>query len=471
MTVSADPGRGSLAETKCRKVDLLVSGCDVVTMDAGGTVIIDGAVAIADGRIVWIGKSTEAASLFDPASRLDGRDTIALPGLIDAHFHTAQQFLRGKIAEIARHRPLKNPVWKCYYIPFESILDPEDIYLSGMLAYTNMIAVGTTCFAEAGGPHPDEMGRAALDTGIRGIVALSTIDQGSGMPPSMLMTKDEALKRNVALVKQWKDKGRVTASLALRQILICSPDLIREISAAARQLDVKIHTHLCEGTYEIDYALEHFGKRPTEYLADIGVLDRHLHCAHSVLLSPNEVDLFVSHRPSACHCAFNNYALGSPRLIEMWRRGVYIGLGTDGAAAWGSLDIFRVAHAARIGQQIIMGTPHHHRNVISSEELLCIATNGGARALGMQDSIGSLEVGKKADLVLLDVREADHQPIYDPLFTAATTAVGRDVDSVIIDGTVVMKGRQHTLVDMGELKARIAERLPKIMQRFEKVMG
>jgi 5-methylthioadenosine/S-adenosylhomocysteine deaminase len=459
----------NLGERAPRKVDLLIVGCDIVALDPDNTTIRNGAIAVIGDKIAWIGKSSEASRI-DPTEQLTVTDKIALPGLIDAHFHTAQQLLRGKIAAMARVRQLKNPIWKCYYIPFESILDPEDVYLSGLVAYSNMISVGTTCFAEAGGPHPDEMGRAALDTGIRGIIALSTIDQGVGYPPSMIMTRDEAIEGNLTLVHRWQAKGRVTASLALRQIMTCSPELIREIGRAATQTGVKVHTHLCEGTYEIDYALEHFGKRPAEFLAEIGVLNRHLHCAHSVLLSPNEIDLYVEHRPSACHCAFNNYALGSPQLMELWRRGVDIGLGTDGAAAWGSLDIFRVAHAARIGQQVIMGTPHHYRNAVSSEELLRIATNGGARALGLEHSIGSLEVGKKADILLLDSDHADQQPIYDPLFTAAATVIGRDVDSVIIDGKIVLKHRQNMLVDMSELRARLVERIPEIMRRFEEVM-
>src|SRR5690606_21748921 len=136
-----------------------------------------------------------------------------------------------------------------------------------------------------------------------------------------------------------------------------------------------------------------FGMRPTEWLNSLGLLSHHLHCAHSVLLSPREVDLYEQHRVSACHCGFNNYSIGHPRLIEMWRRGIAIGLGTDGPGAQGTLDIFQVAHVARVGQQAINSAAYHQREPISSEELLRIATIGGARALGIIDSIGTLEVG------------------------------------------------------------------------------
>jgi 5-methylthioadenosine/S-adenosylhomocysteine deaminase len=448
-------------------VDLLITGCDVVCIDAANTVVRDGAIAVRRNKIVWIGKARDAARRFRPSSRIDGSGQIAMPGMIDGHVHTAQQLLRGKLAEMAQRRQLKIPIWKNYYIPFEGMLEPRDVHLSGLVCYINMISVGTTCFAEAGGPHPDEMGKAALETGIRGFISLSTVDQGTAIPRSMMMTTQQAYDRNVALVKRWKGQDRVKAWLSLRQIMVCSPELIAALGEAARTLDTRIHTHLCEGTYEIDYALEHFGKRPTEFLTDLGVLSRRLHCAHSVLLSPLEMDLYVKHRPTACHCAFGNYAIGQHRLIEMWRRGIAIGLGTDGAAGWGSMDIFQVAHAARIGQQAVMGTPVHYRGIMSAEELLRVATNGGARSLGIEDEIGSLEAGKKADILLIDRSDMEHTPMYDPMFVLATTTVGRDVRSVIIDGQVVMKDRVFQTVDLDEVRRKLDERFPKIMERFE----
>jgi 5-methylthioadenosine/S-adenosylhomocysteine deaminase len=457
-----------------RLVDILVFGCDIVTVDERNTVIRNGAVAIDAGRIVWLGKTEDAPARYRARTAIDGAGRIALPGLIDAHFHTAQQLLRGKLAEIGRTRQLKQPIWKSYLIPFESVLEPEDVYLSGLVGYTNMLRVGTTCFAEAGGPHPDEMGKAALEVGIRGFIALSTVDQteaiGADVPQSMMMTADEAYDRNVALVNRWKDKERVKAWLALRQIIVCSPGLIKGIAAAARDLDVKIHTHLCEGTYEIDYAGEKFGKRPTEYLEDLGVLSHHLHCAHSVLLSPEEVDLYVKHRLSACHCALNNYAIGVPRLIEMWRRGIDIGLGSDGAA-WGTLDIFQIAHAARVAQQAVGGTPWHIRTPLSSEQLLRIATEGGARALGLNREVASIEVGKRADLILCDATELDQAPVYDPLFAASNVVVGRDVRTVVIDGKLVMKEREILTVDVEAIHAKLAVRRPIIMERFDKLVA
>lgn len=448
-------------------VDLLILGADVVCLDTPGTVVPDGAIAITGNCIQWIGPRADAARLFDAASTIDGSGKIAMPGLIDTHVHTAQHLLRGKIAEIARRERVKIPIWKNYYIPFEAMLDPEDVYLSGLACYANMITVGTTCFAEAGGPHPEEMGRAALETGIRGFLARSTIDQGEAFPDSMRLSTDSALRANVELVEQWAGQDRLRAWLSLRQIITCSPPLIRMTIEAAQELDTRIHVHLCEGSYEVDYTMERFGKRPAEYMESIEGLGSFLHTAHSTLASPGEVDLYAERDCSVGHCPFNNYHVGPHPLLHMWRRGIRVGLGTDGAASWSSLDIFRAAHAARIGQQAVAGTPLHFHDIMPSDRLIRVATNGGAAALGLEDEIGSLEVGKKADILIVECSELDQMPRYDPLFAVATMTVGRDVRTVVVDGEVVMKDRELLTIDRDRLVHDLHARLPDIMDRFE----
>jgi 5-methylthioadenosine/S-adenosylhomocysteine deaminase len=468
MTVPAERPDATLPTD----VDLLITGCDIVTMDAAGTTLKDAAIAVKGNAIVWMGLAAEGRKIERPASVLDGSGQIALPGMIDAHIHTAQQLLRGKLSALRSRGPLRNPPWKNYYVPFEGLLEPEDVYLSGLVAYTNMLTVGTTCFAEAGGPHPDEMARAAIEVGIRGFVSLSTVDQnpnfaGSSVPGSMIMTTREAHDRNIGLVKSLSAQERVKGWLSLRQIIVCSPELIQSLSAAARDMGVKIHTHLAEGTYEVDYALEHYGKRPTEYLDDLGVLGKHLHCAHSIVLTPEEVDLYEKHNVSACHCALGNYGVGIPRVQEMWRRNIAIGLGTDGAAAAGSLDLFAVAHAARIGQSASIGHPYHVRVPMSAEELLAVAINGGACALGVEKEIGSLETEKRADIILIDTDNIDQFSAGDPLFVASNLVVGRDVRTVVVDGRTVMKDREILTIDMDQLRHRLSRRLPEIMARFD----
>ena len=455
------------ASAEPQAVDLLVSGADILTFDTSGTVVRDGAIAVSGSTISWVGPATEAARRFRPRERIDASGRILMPGLIDAHFHTAQQFLRGKLQEMARRQKLRMPPWKNYYVPFEGTLTPDDVYYSGLAAYAAMISVGTTCFLEAGGPHADDMGRAADEIGIRGCIALSTMDHDDTLPASMRQTTDQALKANEELVLRWRNHPRVQGWLALRQIIVTTETLQKEMSALAASLDTRIHTHLAEGTYEVDYALAHWGCRPAERLAEIGVFNERLHTAHAILLSPEEMDLYERHDVSACHCASNNYGIGHPRMLEMHRRGIRIGMGTDGAASWGPLDMFQMAHAARIGQQLVFGTPVHFRGIVGTEELLTAVINGGARAAGLIRQIGSLESGKRADFILVATDELDQFPVYDPVTTAGDTVVGRDVRTVVIDGRVVMKEREILTVDVEAMQARIKAQHGSLMERFE----
>jgi 5-methylthioadenosine/S-adenosylhomocysteine deaminase len=454
-----------------RSIDLLITGANVLTFDDANTVIRDGAIAIVGHSIVWVGRSAEADGLFQVKDRLPAHGMIAMPGLVDCHVHTAQQFLRGKLASLGNMGNLREPIWKRYLIPFESGLEPEDVYCSGLSAYASMISCGTTCFLEAGGPYPDEMGRAADQIGIRGRIAMSTMDLDETLPSGFRVSTEEALRESEALVKRWEKHCRVNAWLALRQIIVNSEKLRLEMDSLAQQLNTPIHTHLCEGTYEVEYTIDHFGSRPAEYLHGIGVLNERLHCAHSVLMSHKEIDLYAAHGVSSCHCAMNNFIIGAPRLYELVRRGVPVGLGTDGAATRGTLDLFQVSHYAVLGQQILDGTPLHGSAPMSYVDMLRQVVRGGARAARLQAAIGSLEPGKLADLILIGTGDDDQYPMYDPLITAAEHTVGRDVRTVIIDGRVIMKDRRLLSIDLAPMRDRVQKQYGSIMERFDRVIG
>jgi 5-methylthioadenosine/S-adenosylhomocysteine deaminase len=324
------------------------------------------------------------------------------------------------------------------------------------------------------------MGLAAEEVGIRAYIALSTLDMGEGIPETMRMTTRQAIDRNVDLVMRWNaaERGesptpasrRVQAWLALRQLIVCSEELWRTFRDLAKELDVHIHIHLAEGTYEVDYATERWGARPAEYLESIGFLNSNILAAHSILLSHRELELYVEQKVAVAHCPLGNYLIGPPKLPEMWHRGVPLGIGSDGASN-GSIDLFQAAHISWVAQQSHFGTPWHDRSVFTPEDLLSLATVEGAAALGREDDLGTLEVGRKADLLLIHPQELDLQPVYDPGFTVSRCVNGRDVETVIVEGTVVMKDRRLLTVDEEHLRARIDERWPRIMERFEAVVA
>lgn len=453
-------------DVQLEPIDLLIRGPDIVTLDPAQPVIPHGALAIRDGRIVWLGPLAEADERYRASETLDAFGRLAMPGLVDTHFHTGQQLLRGKLIELGRRRELRLPIWRNYLVPFEACLTEEDVYASGLLAYTNMLRVGTTCFAEAGGPFPDQMGQAAEEVGIRGFVSRSTMDMGEGLPSAMVTSTRQALDENAELVRRWSSGRRVRAWLSLRQLIVCTSELWQAMGELADELGTRVHTHLAEGTYEVDFSTERWGKRPAEHLADIGFLGPRMHAAHSILLSAGEVQLYAEHGITVAHCPMGNYLIGVPKVADMWRRGISVGLGSDGASN-GSIDLFRAAHVAWVAQQAHFGTPWHDRSVFSPDELLTLATVGGARALGLGDKLGSLQPGRLADLLIVDPSDLDVQPVYDPAFTAARVVTGRDVQSVIVDGRVVMKNRELLHVDEDRLRSTIGQCWPRIMERFE----
>jgi 5-methylthioadenosine/S-adenosylhomocysteine deaminase len=451
-------------------IDLLVMGASIVTFDDQATEIADGAIAIAGNKIVWLGPAAQSSELFQPKEIINAEGLIAMPGFVDCHVHTAQQFLHGKLSAVRRRGELKSPMWSRYLIPFESGLEPEDVYCSGLAAYASMISSGTTCFLEAGGPFPDEMGRAADEIGIRGRIALSTMDMDESIPAGSRFSTDQALKKNEELVQRWKNHPRVNAWLSLRQIMVNTTELTAGMTGLSRQLDTPIHTHLAEGSYEVDYAIQTWGLRPAEYLESIGALHDKVHAAHSVLLSLNELDLYQSRNVSACHCSFNNYTMGAPRVLEMLHRKIRLGFGTDGAATRGSLDMFEVVHAATVGQQAVGGTPYHIDPPITHEQMLTAAIRGGARAARLEQQVGSLEAGKLADLILVESASFSQFPNFDPTITLAESTVGPNVRTVIIDGRVVMKDRVLLTVDLASMKQRLARQYGTLMDRFEKAI-
>lgn len=456
----------SLGSAAPQGVDLLVTGVNIVTFDDSDTVVLDGAIAIKGNSILWMGPSAQAKSAYTAKTHIDGKGMIAMPGLIDGHYHTGQQLLRGKLAALHRRHPSKSPHWKNYYVPFECGLTPEDVYYGSIAGYASMISTGTTFFMEAGGPHPDDMGRAAVDVGIRGHVALNTMDLDDTLPANYRMTTSQALKENEALVKRWKDHPRVNACLSLRQIIVSTEELRRGMMALANELDTYIHTHLSEGTYEVDYTMKHYGLRPPDYMDSIGAFNGRLHCAHSIMLTDSELDLYAARGATACHCAFGNYGSGYHQLAGMVRRDIAVGIGTDGPGGHCTMDLFQVAHYAVLGQQIVNGTLTRSASGISYESILKIATRGGARIARMEGKIGCLKPGMLADIILVNTTDYDQFPVVDPVITLTQNCVGRDVHTVIVDGNVVMKDRELTTLDTQEIRARLEQQYSSIMDRY-----
>ena len=451
-------------------VDLLILHGSVITMGPDNKVIEDGAVAIKGDTIKAVGPAREISDKYLAAEIIDASHTVVLPGLVDTHFHTGQQFERAMLYHISKEMKLREPVWQNYLITFEANLRDEDVYLSALFAYSNLLKNGTTCFADAGGPLPESMAPAIEKTGIRGILARSTLDLKEGIPPEMQDTISGIANKGENFYRQWNGKadGRIRVWMGMRQIMICSRELLECLKDLADQLKTGIHIHLSEGTYEVDYAIEKSGLRPAEYLASIGFLGSNVHAAHSVLLSDKDLDLYQKYDVSVAHCPAAAFMYcGVARVPEMLRRGIRVGLGTDGAlSSGGSLDLFRQMHISLYTMAATFGVPYRNPTPLLPDDLLRVATLGGAQALSWDHEIGSLEVGKKADLIMLNCNDLDVLPSYDPIYMAASNASGAQVKTVFVNGKIVVKDGVLVNVDEAELKAKVKERAPKIIKRF-----
>ncbi len=456
-----------------RNVDLIIKHGLILTVNDKNEIIRDGGIAIQGTDIAALGPAAEILATYEAAEVIDATDQIVMPGLIDTHIHTAQQFERNLLSYLKKETNLRDPIWQYALIPFEASLTDEDINLSARLAYANMVKVGTTCFADPGGPQPEMMAPAVEEVGIRGVLARSTLDETRDIPPTMQDTIAGVVEKGESLHCEWHGKanGRIRTWMAMREIMVCSPELIKAIKVTADKLQTGIHIHLGEHASEVDFAIMKSGLRPAPYLESLGFLASNVHAAHSALLSQGELDLYETYDISVAHCPAIAFSFCGPTKIpDMLRRNLRVGIGTDGAmSSGGSLDLFRQLAITRYAQTALFGLPYHEDlSFIDDQALLRMATIGGARALQWADEIGSLEAGKKADLILIGLDELDILPFYDPIHSVASVAHGSNVKTMLVNGEMLMRNRELLTVDEEALKATVKERTPLILERFLK---
>ncbi|MCF0238827.1 MAG: amidohydrolase [Sphaerochaetaceae bacterium] len=440
---------------------LLIKNTTVLKPDMA---IQDGTdVLIKDNIIDKIGKNLQIDfSLIDKLETLDGSGKLLMPGLVDGHTHCCQQLLRGKIAD---EYPM---IWTRFLVPFESNLTEEDSYVSAQLACLEMIKFGTTTFADAGGVHMNRVCDAVLESGMRAAIAKSTMDMGNVVTGAMKETKNEAINNTIELYKCYngEGQGRLRIFFGIRQVMTCSKDLIREVGEWSRTLNTGIHSHLCEHKDEVSFCLSNYGMRPVELLDSLGALGPNFLGAHSVYLTSHDFTILKEKDAKIIHCPRVNLTNhGFSRTPEILERGISVGLGSDGAAP-NNLDLFEEMKILRHSQQCAWGLTAFDPKVMTYDRLLKMATEGGAKALGLEKEIGTIEVGKKADLILVDIQQPHLMPSHNIVSTIVDGASGRDVNDVIIDGKIVMKNREVLTLDEKEVIAKAQEHMKAIESRI-----
>lgn len=437
---------------------ILIENTTIVSMNASRDMYENGAILIEDHIIKAIGK-IDAGLICDDCERIDGKDKIILPGLINTHVHLNQQLGRGLGDDVDLLTWLRDRIW-----PYESNLDYEDAYVSALACCSELIRSGVTTFMEAGGQHVDAMAKAVEEIGIRSTLCQSTMDSGEGLPKKWIASTEDCLNLQLDHLKNYHNTadGRIKVWFGLRTIFNTTDALITQTKALADQHKVGVNMHVAEIPDEIDYVKSTRGTSTVEHLNHLGVLDDNVLAVHCVWLTDREIDLFrlhnvkVSHNPGAAM-----RVLGFPRIPEMVHRGVTVALGTDGAPTNNRMNLIDELHLA----SLIHKGRLLDSTIMPAETILAMATINGAKAMLLDKEIGSLEVGKKADLIIINPDSVETLPLHDFVSNLVYALNSSQVESSMINGQWVMKNRQLLNIDEKALIKSIKEKSRAVVKR------
>lgn len=422
--------------------DLIIQGGTILTMVEGHTPVEQGYIRIGGGRILAV---EQGESETGRQKIIDARNGIILPGLVNAHAHTAMTLFRG----FADDLPLGEWLFDKIFPAEARFLNPETVYWGTLLGCLEMIASGTTCVSD-GYFYQDSAMEAFLESGLRALVAQGIID----FPAPGVEDPEKNLLSGRTFLKRWAGSSRrVTPGLFCHSPLTCSENTLLRAMEISREYGVPLQTHLSETTAEVEELLKRTGMRPVFYLDRIGVLGDDLIGAHGIHLNDEEIGLLAERGVRLVHVPESNMKLasGSARVQDLLNQGVRLGLGTDGCASNNDLDLFQEMDTAAKAAKVFGGDPTY----LSAEAALKMSTLGGASVLGLDSEIGTLEPGKRADLIVVDVDQPHLQPLYNPFSTLVYSATGADVRHVVADGEVLMEDRQFKTLDQAEIMARV----------------
>jgi len=419
-----------------KKIDLIICARTILLMDAADNRLEEAAIAVDGSVIVDIAKKDELLSRYTAPKIIDRANMLAMPGLVNTHTHAAMTCFRGIADDMELMDWLNN-----YIFPAEAKnVNPHLAYSGSLLACAEMIKSGTTTFCDMY-IFEQETARAASEAGMRCLVGEVLFD----FPSPNCKSPAEGLAYTRMLAERWRDDPLVGIIVEPHALYTCSSPVIIEAKAIADEYGLPMGVHLLENRAERGQLEEKLGKSPVTFLQEIGCLDKNLLAFHCVYLSPEEIDLFAEHGCKVSHNPASNMKLASgiAPVPDMQKAGVTVGLGTDGAASNNTLDMIREMNTAAKLHKVARLDP----TLMDARTVLRMATIEGAKALGLEDVTGSLEVGKKADIILLDLDKPHLTPIYSEYSHLAYAAGGADVDTVVINGKVVMENRRLLTID------------------------
>lgn len=419
------------------KESILIKGGSVITMDERDS-IVSGDLLVSDGKIQDIaGDKTHQTDVV-----IDARGCVVLPGFVQTHIHLCQTLFRGAADDLSLIDWLKKRIW-----PMEAAHSVESIRASARLGIAELIKGGTTCaLTMETVNHTEAVFQVVDETGFRATVGKCMMDKGDEVPAELHEKTEASVQESLALLEAWHGRadGRIRFCFAPRFAISCTPELLSKVARLARERGVMVHTHASENRNECAMVEQSTGFRNITYLDSLGLTGRHVALAHCVHLDDDEFATLKRTHTNVVHCPSSNLKLGSgiAPVRRMLEEGISVSLGADGAACNNRLDMFTEMRTAALLQKAL-----HGPEVLPAKRALRMATIDGARALGLGEEIGSLEVGKRADVIVVRMDSLRSTPQPTDLASAiAYSLQASDVETVIIDGQLVMlKGKLLTL--------------------------
>lgn len=438
---------------------ILIKNGYVISMNKNREIFKNGSILIENDKIKAVGK-VEPSLINSDVEVYEAQGKIILPGLVNTHVHLSQQLGRGVADDVVLLTWLRERVW-----PYESSFDYEDSLVSSTACCVELIKTGVTTFLEAGGQYVDAMAEAVEKCGLRACLSKSTMDEGEGLPKAWEKTTQEELDFQEELFKKYNNTadGRIKIWFGLRTIFNNSDELIKGTKVLADKYNTGIHMHVLEVKEEMDYTRATRGETTVEHLNRLGALGPNLVAAHTVWLTEREIDLFrlydvkVSHNPGAAM----KVVLGFAKIPEMLEKGIAVSIGTDGAPSNNRMDMMRDMYLTSL---IHKGRTLNPKTV-SAEQVLEMATINGARCALMEKEIGSLEVSKKADLIVLNPDTIHSLPVIDPVANIVYAMSSENIESNMCNGKWLMKNREILFLDEKELLEKVKIQNKKVMDK------
>ncbi len=418
------------------KADTIIENGLLLTINNENEILPDSSIVISEDRIIDIDNAKKISSLYEAKNYINAEQKIVMPGFINTHTHSGMTLLRG----FADDLPLQ--IWlERYIFPAEArFINKNFVETSLKLAMIEMILSGTTTFNDMYF-FQKNAAETVIEVGMRALLSESIANFPVPGNPSF----KDALKYSEEFIEQYQNNKLITPCVGVHTPFTSNKEILQKAKELAKNKNTLFNIHLAETQWETDTINKQYGKSPTQWLHDLGILDAQTIAVHSVHLSPKDIEIFKNQNVKVAHNPECNMKIssGAAPISTYLEKGIKVGLGTDGAASNNNLDLFEEMHTMALLHKLITGNP----TTLPASECVRIATMGGAEVIGMEKEIGSLEKGKKADIITLKLDSPHAVPMYNPYSTIVYSLNSNDVNDSIINGRIIMKDRKILSTD------------------------